>query len=138
MTDISSPHHAEQDAEVLKVLRELGVEDRPRLHVLNKIDRLSEQELKALRDSNGRGENTVFTSAFTGEGLDELLRRSMRRCPWIGWCGSVCACPSRMAASIRGAGKRARASTEVDDGGLDLEAVVPESAARELREFILE
>ena len=49
VTDISNPHHAEQDAEVLKVLRDLGVEDRPRLHVLNKIDRLSEEDLAALR-----------------------------------------------------------------------------------------
>ena len=47
VSDISNPHHAEQDAEVLKVLRELGVEDRPRLHVLNKIDRLSEPDKKA-------------------------------------------------------------------------------------------
>src|SRR5271168_939087 len=53
VTDISSPHHAEQDAEVLKILRELEVEDRPRVHVLNKIDGLSAEELQALRDSNG-------------------------------------------------------------------------------------
>ena len=76
VSDISNPHHAEQDAEVLKVLRELGVEDRPRLHVLNKIDRLSEPDKKALTQSNGHGQNNnVFTSAMTGEGLDDLLAR---------------------------------------------------------------
>ncbi len=48
VTDISNPHHAEHDAEVLGVLRQLGVEDRPRLHVLNKIDRLSEEDLKSV------------------------------------------------------------------------------------------
>ncbi len=41
VTDISNPHHTEQDAEVEKILKELGVADRPRLHVLNKIDRLT-------------------------------------------------------------------------------------------------
>src|SRR5271155_5036807 len=73
VTDISNPHHAEQDAEVLKVLRELGVEDRPWLHVLNKIDRLSEEEIEALRSSNGQGRRKVFTSAVTGAGLEDLL-----------------------------------------------------------------
>src|ERR1700739_3482617 len=44
VTDISNPHHAEQDAEVEKILKDLGVTGRPRLHVLNKIDRLSPEE----------------------------------------------------------------------------------------------
>src|SRR5208337_788677 len=35
VTDISNPHHSEQDDEVVKILKELGVADRPRLHVLN-------------------------------------------------------------------------------------------------------
>jgi GTPase len=75
VTDISNPHHAEQDTEVLKVLRDLGVQDRPRLNVLNKTDRLSEEDIKALRASNGRGRDNVFTSALTGAGLPELLER---------------------------------------------------------------
>jgi GTP-binding protein HflX len=41
VTDISNPHHAEQDAEVEKILNGLGVGDRPRLHVLNKVDQLT-------------------------------------------------------------------------------------------------
>src|SRR6202050_4758336 len=48
VSDISNPQHAEQDAEVEKVLGELGVEDRPRIHVFNKIDRLSHDDLAAL------------------------------------------------------------------------------------------
>src|ERR1700723_1387718 len=73
VTDISNSHHAEQDEEVLKVLRELGVEARPRLHVLNKTDRLSAEDRKLLMRSNGNGQSNVFTSAVTGEGLEELL-----------------------------------------------------------------
>src|SRR6201987_2748352 len=64
VTDISNPRHAEQDAEVLKVLTDLGVQDRPRLHVLNKIDQLSEEEVAALKISGGNGRPRVFTSAF--------------------------------------------------------------------------
>ena len=75
VTDISSPHHAEQDAEVSKVLRDLGVEDRPRLHVLNKIDRLAENDLAALQQSNGDSGRTVLTSAISRTGIEDLLAR---------------------------------------------------------------
>src|SRR5271167_4339862 len=48
VTDVSNPHHAEQDAEVEKVLKDLGVSDRPKLHVFNKVDRLTQEERKTL------------------------------------------------------------------------------------------
>src|SRR5215472_8944036 len=51
VTDISNPHHAEQDAEVEKVLRDLGVEDRPCIHVFNKLDRLKLEESGQLGNS---------------------------------------------------------------------------------------
>src|SRR5271167_380142 len=76
VSDISNPHHAEHDADVLKVLRDLGVEDRPRLHILNKIDRLSDDDLAVLRKPNANGRERVFTSAVTGAGLEDL-RASM-------------------------------------------------------------
>src|SRR5205085_3964618 len=71
VTDISNRHHAEQDAEVEKILKGLGVGDRPRLHVLNKVDRLSSQDAAALNGNH----NSVRVSALTGAGLDELLTR---------------------------------------------------------------
>src|SRR5579872_815636 len=75
VSDISSPRHAEQDTEVLKVLADLGVDDRPRLRVMNKIDRLSEEEVAALQHANSGIERAVFTSAVSGQGLDTLLQR---------------------------------------------------------------
>ena len=45
VTDISNPHHAEQDAEVEKVLDDLGVKNTPRVHVFNKIDQLDPEQL---------------------------------------------------------------------------------------------
>jgi GTPase len=139
VTDISNPHHAEHDAEVLGVLRQLGVEDRPRLHVLNKIDRLSEQDLKALMDSNGRGENTAFASATTGAGLDELLKKidaAMPVDPLLRLHLRLPLADGRSLAVVQGRGHVLR--SEVHDGSLELEAEIPESAARELREFIFE
>jgi GTP-binding protein HflX len=71
VTDVSNSHHPEQDAEVEKVLAQLGVNDRPRLRVFNKIDRLDSETRNALSSANGN----VYVSALEGTGLDELLRR---------------------------------------------------------------
>src|ERR1700726_1113319 len=72
VSDISNPHHAEHDADVLKVLDDLGVRDRLRLNVFNKIDQLSDDDLAALKKSNEKRENAVLTSAVSGAGLQEL------------------------------------------------------------------
>jgi GTP-binding protein HflX len=71
VTDVSNSHHAEQDTEVEKVLAQLGVNDRPRLRVFNKIDKLDSETRNALSPANGN----VYVSALEGTGLDELLRR---------------------------------------------------------------
>jgi GTPase len=80
VSDVSNPHHAELDAEVDKILNELNVADRPRLHVFNKLDRLTAQQ-RTLFHAGSNGDrassavNSVFVSALTGEGLDDLLLR---------------------------------------------------------------
>ena len=67
--DASSASRAEHRAEVEKVLKELGVEDKPRIDVLNKVDLLPEAERSI------PGDREVPISARSGEGLDDLLRR---------------------------------------------------------------
>ena len=71
VSDISNMHQAEQDAEVEKVLADLGVDARPRIRVFNKIDRLDPDSLAALVSWDGN----VYVSALKNVGLDELLRR---------------------------------------------------------------
>src|SRR5271170_3152273 len=44
VSDVSSPHHTEQDAEVVKILEDLGLSDRQRIHVYNKCDKLPAEE----------------------------------------------------------------------------------------------
>ncbi len=56
-------------AAVETVLGEIGAEDVPRIMVLNKIDRVSDEDRVALRH---RLPDAVQVSARTGEGLDEL------------------------------------------------------------------
>ena len=55
-----------QIASVERVLDEIGASEMPRLLVLNKIDRLSEQDRRRLRNRNP---DAVLVSAVTGEGV---------------------------------------------------------------------
>src|SRR5579864_4416977 len=76
VSDVSNPHHDELDAEVDKILRELGVADRPRLRVLNKFDLLAPEQRQSLAHSaaaQSNGNGPVLISAMTGEGVEELL-----------------------------------------------------------------
>ena len=137
VTDISNPHHAEHDAEVLKVLRELGAENKPRLHVLNKIDRLPDEDLSALK--NAGSSDTALVSAVSGAGLDELLRKidaAMPVDPLLRMHLRVPADDGRSLSVIHGRGRVLH--SEVDDAHLIFEAELPESAARELEKFVLE
>jgi GTP-binding protein HflX len=134
VTDISNPRHAEQDAEVLKVLGSLNVLDRPRIHVLNKIDRLSEAEFAALRKSSGRSPSVVLASALTGEGLRELLERideSMPLDPLVRLRLRLPLSDGRHFSQVQAYGRVLH--SQVVDGQLLLDAELPQSAARGLR-----
>jgi len=138
VSDISNPHHAEQDEEVLKVLRELGVEDRPRLHVLNKIDRLNAEDRKVVMRTSGNGHRNVFTSAATREGLEELLERideAMPVDPMVKLRLRMPLAEGRQLSLVQARGRVLH--SEVVDGHFLLEAEVPQSAARRLQEFVV-
>ena len=138
VSDISNPHHAEQDEEVLKVLRELGVEDRPRLHVLNKIDRLNAEDRKVVMRTSGNGHRNVFTSAATREGLEELLERideAMPVDPMVKLRLRMPLAEGRQLSLVQARGRVLH--SEVVDGHFLLEAEVPQSAARRLQEFVI-
>ncbi len=129
VTDISSPHHTEQDAEVEKVLEELGVKERPRLHVLNKVDRLTPEQHDALR-SNGK----VLVSALEGTGLATLLAQMdqvMPVDPPVRLELRLPVADGRTLALLHDRGRVLR--TEVQDSQLWIEAEVPESLARRLQ-----
>src|ERR1700757_5186275 len=77
VSDVSNPHHEELDQEVDKILQELGVADRPKLRVLNKVDLLTPKQREDLHRSVAcvRETGPVLVSAMTGQGIGELLRR---------------------------------------------------------------
>jgi GTPase len=145
VTDISNPHSAEQDAEVEKVLADLGVSARPRLLVCNKIDRLPKDELAALIAANpsaptngGATNSKVFVSALKNEGLDELLRRMDAAMPIDEVVHMKLLVPladGRMLALIHALGRVI--SSEIEDASMRLSADVPESLARRLNVYVV-
>jgi GTPase len=143
VTDISNPLHAEQDAEVEKVLESLGVADRRRLRVFNKIDRLQPEELEALRESSPRHSDThensrenIFVSAQTRDGLEELIVRIDQATPVDPIVERELTLPmanGRELAMIYACGRVL--NSEVTDGQIHLQAQLPESLAMRLEAF---
>ena len=136
VSDVSNPHHDEFDEEVDKILRELGVDGRPRLRVLNKVDRLTPEERKAI--TNAAQRNTcgapVLVSALTGEGIEELLRRVDAEMPIDPVESHSIRLPlaeGRTLAMIHALGRVLH--SEIDDSHMRLDAEVPASIAKRLR-----
>ena len=130
VTDISNPHHNEQDAEVEKILKDLSVADRPRLHVLNKIDRLSSEQAAAVNGNHG----SARVSGLTGEGLEALLARideAMPVDPLLHLEFTLPLSNGRAIALVHSLGRVLR--SEVQDSSMAIEAEIPESVARQLK-----
>jgi GTPase len=138
VSDVSNPHHDELDEEVNKILHDLGVADRPTLHVLNKVDQLSAEDRERLARICARNrqpdEAPVLVSGLTGEGLDELLRRMDAALPIDPAATMSLRLPlseGRTLALLHALGRVLH--SEVDDTHMKLEVEVPASIARKLR-----
>jgi GTPase len=143
VSDVSNPHHDELDEEVDKILRELGVDGRPRLRVLNKMDRLTLEERKAISNNARKspGAAPVLVSALTGEGIEDLLRRmdaEMPTDPVVTLSIRLPLAEGRTLAMIHALGRVLH--SEIDDSHMRLDAEVPASIAQRLRlkEFAVE
>jgi GTP-binding protein HflX len=136
VSDISNPHHEELDEEVDKILRELGVDGRPRLRVLNKMDRLAPEDRKAITNGAQRstGSAPLLVSALTGEGIEELLRRmdaEMPTDPVVTVSIRLPLAEGRTLAMIHALGRVLH--SEIDDSHMRLDAEVPVSIVKRLR-----
>jgi GTP-binding protein HflX len=136
VSDVSNPHHDELDDEVDKILRELGVTDRPRLRVLNKMDVLTPEQREGLDRSVARGRENgpVLVSAMTGQGMDELLRRMDAALPIDPVVTLSLRLPleeGRTLALIHALGRVLNSA--VEDSHIAMDAEVPVSIAKRLR-----
>jgi GTPase len=138
VSDISNPNHASQDADVMKVLTDLGVQDRPRLQVFNKTDLLSADDLATLLKANGRSANKIFTSAVTGYGLEDLLARmdaALPIDPLVHLHLRIPISDGRHLSLVHASGTVL--DSKVLDNHMYLEADLPESLARRLEDFAI-
>ena len=138
VSDVSNPHHDELDQAVEKILSELGVNGRPRLRVLNKIDQLSAEDRKIVSNGTGGKEGQegtpVLVSALTGEGIEELLRRmdaEMPTDPVVTLSMRLPLAEGRTLALVHALGRVLH--SEVEDSHMRLDAEVPESIVKRLR-----
>jgi GTPase len=138
VSDVSNSHHDELDEEVNKILRDLGVADRPTLHVLNKVDQLSAEDrdgLARICARNGESDAApVLVSGLTGEGMDDLLRRIDAALPIDTAAIMALRLPlseGRTLAMLHAMGRVLH--SEVDDTHMKLKVEVPASIARKLR-----
>lgn len=76
--DIANPNTREQQQDVLKVLRSLGLEDIEQqdsyIELFNKIDLLDDDMRRHLEKQIAARRNRVMVSALTGEGCQQFLR----------------------------------------------------------------
>src|SRR6516164_5726952 len=137
VSDISNPHQAELDQEVEKILDELAVLGRPRLRVFNKVDQLTPEQRKELAENcagHSGGDEPVFVSARTGEGLDELLRRVdivLPVDPVVKLRLHMPLSEGKSLALIHAMGRVL--TSRVSDSHLELEAEVPEGIVKRLK-----
>jgi GTP-binding protein HflX len=138
VSDISNPNHEELEQEVEKILGDLGVMERTRVRVFNKVDRLSPEQREQFEAAWSRTadaeEPPVFVSALTGEGLDELLRRidaALPVDPLVKLSLHMPLSEGRALALIHALGRVVH--SQVSDSYMDLEAEVPETVARQLK-----
>jgi GTP-binding protein HflX len=138
VSDVSNPHHAELDEAVDKILNDLGVSDRPKLRVFNKVDQLTPEERAPLVHPYAMGAGIdggpVLVSALTGEGIEELLRRVDQVLPVDPMVTLSLRMPmteGRTLALVHALGRVLK--SEVEDSHMLLDAEVPVSIARRLR-----
>jgi GTP-binding protein HflX len=134
VSDATSHYRAEQDAQVEIVLKELEAQDKPRLHVLNKIDLIPESE----RNTLASPDDAVAVSAKQAIGLSVLLDRIDEELKEDA--------PRRVQLSVpQSEGKilslleaRSRIfSRQYHDGSVQMDVQAPESVLRRMKKFVI-
>jgi GTP-binding protein HflX len=134
VSDASSPLSAEQDAQVDRVLKELEAGEKTTLHVKNKIDLLPQKQRDSLRDDS----RTVHVSAAKSIGLTTLLDRIDQMLAEDALSRVHLSIPQKEGKALAMLEARSRIySRHYKDGLVELEAEVPESVARKVKNWVV-
>jgi GTP-binding protein HflX len=139
VSDASSRLSAEQGAQVELVLKELEVETKPRLLVMNKVDLLDVEVAQALQaDARRENATTLYVSAVAGTGLKTLLERIDAKIDEDRISRVHLRVPQKEGKTLAMLAARARIySRKYKDGAVELEAEAPESVVRKVRDFVV-
>jgi GTP-binding protein HflX len=132
--DASAEDIEEREAAVETVLKEIGAQERPRIVVLNKSDRVAPTRASALQSSRP---GSVVVSALTGEGLDDLGTAIARRLELVPKAVRLrfSASDRRGIAGVYTAGRVV--SHEVDGDDVTIDAEIPERLVARYREHLV-
>jgi GTP-binding protein HflX len=139
VSDASSKLSAEQDAQVEIVLRELEVEKKPRLRVMNKIDLLDDEVAQSLlADSLREDSRTVYVSAAEGIGLDTLRARIDTMIEEDPVSRVHLRVPQKEGKTLAMLEAKARIySRKYKDGAVEMDVEAPASVVRRVREWVV-
>jgi GTPase len=132
--DASADDVEEREAAVEAVLAEIGAGDRPRLIVLNKVDRVAPPRGRALQEARP---DSVLVSAQTGLGLSELATVVARKLELLPRSVRLRfkAKDTRGIAGVYHAGRVT--SHQVDGDEVTLDAEIPERLVERYREHLI-
>ena len=134
VSNASSALSAEQDAQVERVLQDLGAEQKPRLRVMNKIDLLPAAQRDALRDDV----RTVHISATKAIGMTTLLDRIDQMLAEDALSRVRLRVPQAEGKTLALLEGHARIySRRYQDGLVELEVEAPESVVRKIKEWVV-
>ncbi|MGZ4730729.1 MAG: GTPase HflX [Terriglobales bacterium] len=135
VSDASSPLSEEQDTQVEKVLKELEVDGKPRLRVMNKIDLLPPKQRESLLDDARR----VHVSAAKGTGMSTLLDRIDEMLSEDPISRVHLRVPQKEGKMLALLEARSRIySRAYKDGLVEMEVEAPESMVRKIRAFVVQ
>ena len=139
ISDASSRLSSEQDAQVELVLKELEVEKKPRLRVMNKVDLLDDEVAQSLlADAARESSKTVYVSAIEGTGLDVLLQRIDKMIEEDRVSRIKLRIPQKEGKTLALLEARARIhSRAYKDGSVELEVEAPDSIVRRVKNFVV-
>jgi GTP-binding protein HflX len=133
ISDATSPAVVEQETQVEEVLRELEANDKPRLHVMNKVDLLSEIQRESLIDTD----SVIHVSAQKNEGLDRLLARIDQMIEQDPVSRARLRVPQSEGKALAAIDARAVViERKYRQGYVELEVDAPESLLRQLKGFL--
>jgi GTP-binding protein HflX len=138
VVDASSPAAAEQTAQVLKVLGEIGASGIPQILVMNKLDRVAEADTAALaRRLVETPMRSVGVSALTGAGIGELLAAVDEALPLDPVVRTTLRFPAGDGATLAMLHEYGRVlGTRYVEGAVEVEAEVPESLRRTIHRSV--